>query len=91
MLLSVVVVVHDVGTKPGDGFGARLAMFAIDEYRHHVSPRLSGVVSCRFKPTCSVYGRAAIEKYGLMRGGGKAAYRIARCGPWTKAGTIDLP
>ena len=89
VMLSVLVVAHDVGSKPGDGFGARLAIFAIDEYREHLSPRLSRVVTCRFEPTCSVYGRAAIAKYGLVRGGGKAAWRIARCGPWTAAGTID--
>lgn len=91
VVLSVLVVAHDVGSKPGQGLGARLALIAIDEYRAHVSPRLSRVVTCRFEPTCSAYGRAAIAKYGLLRGGGRTAARIARCGPWTAAGTVDLP
>ena len=86
-----IVVAHDIGSQPGDGIGARLAISAIDGYRAVISPRLSSVVTCRFRPTCSVYGRAAIQKYGLARGAGKAVARIARCGPWTPAGTVDLP
>ena len=84
-----IVVAHDVGSRPGDGLGARMAIAAIDSYKARISPRLSGVVTCRFEPTCSVYGRAAIAKYGLARGGGKTVVRLARCGPWTPAGTVD--
>lgn len=86
-----VVIAHDAGSRPGNAFGARMAIAAIDAYRSTISPRLSGVVTCRFKPTCSLYGRAAIRKYGLARGGSKTVARIARCGPWTPAGTVDLP
>ena len=72
-------------------FGKQPALFAIDEYRAHVSPHLRGVVECRFTPTCSYYGRESIRKYGLLVGGAKAAWRIARCGPWTAPGTKDAP
>jgi uncharacterized protein len=41
---------------------------------------------CRFHPTCSEYAVNAIEKYGLLRGGLKAAWRILRCNPWNKGG-----
>jgi uncharacterized protein len=71
--------------------GTRGALAAIESYQAHVSPHLRGVVQCRFTPTCSHYGHAAIAKYGLLKGGAKTAWRIARCGPWTKAGTVDLP
>jgi putative component of membrane protein insertase Oxa1/YidC/SpoIIIJ protein YidD len=27
----------------------------------------------------------------LLVGGVKTFWRIARCGPWTKSGTVDLP
>jgi uncharacterized protein len=74
-----------------DRAGVRPALFAIDEYRAHVSPHLRGVVQCRFTPTCSAYGRESIRKYGLIVGGAKTAWRIARCGPWTKLGTVDPP
>ena len=69
----------------------RLAIAGIDAYRAHVSPHLSGYVTCRFKPTCSAYGREAIIKYGVIRGGAKTFVRIAKCGPWTKMGTVDRP
>ena len=71
--------------------GTHAALFAIEEYQAHVSPHLRGVVECRFTPTCSHYGHDAIAKYGLLKGGAKTAWRLARCGPWTKAGTVDLP
>jgi len=41
---------------------------------------------CRFKPTCSEYAIGAIEKYGFIRGGIKAIWRILRCNPWNKGG-----
>jgi|WetSurMetagenome_2_1015567.scaffolds.fasta_scaffold11195_4 uncharacterized protein len=41
---------------------------------------------CRFHPTCSEYAVNAIEKYGLLHGGLKAAWRILRCNPWNKGG-----
>ena len=71
--------------------GARTALAAIESYQAHVSPHLSGVVQCRFTPTCSHYGHDAIAKYGLLIGGAKTVGRLARCGPWTKAGTYDPP
>jgi putative membrane protein insertion efficiency factor len=71
--------------------GRRGALALIDEYRAHVSPHLRGVVVCRFTPTCSAYGRESIRKHGLIVGSAKTAWRIARCGPWTKQGTFDPP
>jgi putative membrane protein insertion efficiency factor len=41
---------------------------------------------CRFQPTCSQYGYQAIEKYGVLRGGTKIAWRILRCNPFSQGG-----
>ena len=41
---------------------------------------------CRFRPTCSEYGYQAIEKYGIIKGGTMALWRIVRCNPWNKGG-----
>lgn len=41
---------------------------------------------CKFQPTCSEYARIAIEKYGIIRGGIHALWRIVRCNPWSKGG-----
>ena len=72
-------------------FGTRPALFAIDQYRAYISPHLRGTITCRFTPSCSWYGHESIRKYGLILGGAKTAWRIARCGPWTKPHTVDPP
>lgn len=90
-LLVLVVVLHDSFVPHGRGLAARGALFLIDEYRAHISPRLRGRVTCRFQPTCSAYGRASIAKYGFGKGAAKTAWRIARCGPWTSPETVDRP
>lgn len=41
---------------------------------------------CRFKPTCSDYAIQALYKYGVIRGGLMAIWRIIRCNPWNKGG-----
>ena len=82
---------HDLLVPPRYAVDARAAMAAIESYQTHVSPHLRGRVQCRFTPTCSHYGHEAIAKYGLLVGGAKTVGRIARCGPWTKMGTVDLP
>jgi len=45
---------------------------------------------CRFQPTCSEYGYQAIEKYGVIRGGLMAFWRILRCNPWSKGGFDEV-
>jgi len=45
---------------------------------------------CRFKPTCSEYTISAIEKYGIIKGGIKATWRVLRCNPWSKGGWDPL-
>jgi len=41
---------------------------------------------CRFHPTCSEYGYQAIDKYGVIKGGFMALWRILRCNPFNKGG-----
>lgn len=90
VLLALLTV--DFLLPPQRQVSARLLLGAIDLYQATVSPLLgkSGV-RCRFQPTCSHYGEMAIRKYGTVRGSLKTLGRIARCGPWTPAGTVDLP
>lgn len=45
---------------------------------------------CKFRPTCSDYGHAAIEKYGLLKGVPMAIWRILRCNPCSKGGFDPL-
>lgn len=45
---------------------------------------------CRFHPTCSGYAIQAIEKYGLIKGGIKAIWRVLRCNPFNSGGFDPL-
>ncbi|MFA5048047.1 MAG: membrane protein insertion efficiency factor YidD [Patescibacteria group bacterium] len=45
---------------------------------------------CRFHPTCSEYGYQAVEKYGVIKGGIIAFWRILRCNPFNKGGIDQL-
>jgi len=76
---------------PYDQVTAKAGVAAIDAYRATVGALLhrTGIVRCRFEPTCSYYGEAVIKRYGIVRGGWMAAQRVFRCGPWTPAGTKD--
>jgi hypothetical protein len=69
-----------------------IALAGIHGYRRAVSPAAARIgLRCRFTPTCSRYAEAVIVRDGIARGGWKALKRVARCGPWTAAGTVDVP
>jgi len=63
-------------------------IFLIKLYQKFISPLTPG--KCRYYPSCSSYAVMAIEKYGLLRGGLKALYRVLRCNPFSKGG-VDYP
>ena|ERR1700681_295456 len=61
-----------------------LALWVLRLYKRWISPAFPP--SCRFVPTCSEYAMEAIERYGALRGGALAAWRILRCHPFAKGG-----
>lgn len=42
--------------------------------------------TCRFYPSCSHYGYQAVYKYGVIKGGLMAAWRVIRCNPFNPGG-----
>jgi uncharacterized protein len=69
-----------------------LALAGVHAYQRALSPLAARAgVRCRFTPTCSRYAEIAIARDGVVRGGWLALKRVARCGPWTNAGTEDEP
>jgi uncharacterized protein len=72
------------------GAPARLALVGcIRLYRVTLSGWIGG--QCRFYPSCSHYAEGAIRTHGAIRGSLMAAWRIARCGPFTPGGVDPVP
>ena len=61
-----------------------LALGLLRLYQRWISPALPP--SCRYAPTCSEYAMEAVERYGALRGGVMAAWRVGRCHPFAKGG-----
>lgn len=68
---------------------ARAALLLIRGYKAGVSPLMPP--ACRFVPTCSEYGYEAIAKYGIIRGGRLALWRLLRCNPFGGSGYDPVP
>lgn len=58
-------------------------------YQYCISPLL--LPSCRYSPTCSMYAREALLKYGVMKGIVLSIKRILRCHPWSRGGYDPIP
>ena len=67
----------------------KLMIRAIRFYQKFLSPLKS--TKCPYIPSCSQYGLEAIEKYGALKGGLLAAWRILRCNPFSKGGFDSVP
>jgi len=63
-------------------------IFLVKGYQKVISPLFPP--SCRFYPSCSEYAVQAFAKYGALKGGAKATWRILRCNPFNKGGFDPL-
>jgi len=65
--------------------GARAAVLGlIETYRRWVSPLAPP--ACRYLPSCSEYGAAAIDRHGLLKGALLTVARVLRCHPYARGG-----
>jgi putative membrane protein insertion efficiency factor len=71
------------------GAAKRVVLWTIRFYQRRISPWTPP--ACRFTPTCSHYTYEAIERFGLLKGFGLAAWRIGRCHPLCKGGYDPVP
>ncbi len=53
-------------------------------YKRWISPAFPA--ACRYVPTCSEYAMEAVERYGVVRGGLMAGWRLLRCHPLAQGG-----
>lgn len=67
----------------------RMMLSGIRGYRKYISPMKS--TKCPYYPTCSTYGLEAVEKYGPIKGGLMAVWRILRCNPFSHGGYDPVP
>jgi putative membrane protein insertion efficiency factor len=68
---------------------SKFFILLIRMYQYTISPLLPP--SCRFTPSCSVYGVEAIKKHGPFKGGWLTIKRISRCNPWGGNGYDPVP
>ncbi len=69
----------------------QLILLALIWVYQHTFSLLMPPNTCRFYPTCSHYGFEAIQKYGAIRGGLMAAWRVVRCNPFNPGGYDPVP
>jgi len=67
----------------------KLFIYLIKFYKKYISPMKS--TKCPYFPSCSDYGLEAVEKYGAVKGGLLALWRIIRCNPFSKGGYDPVP
>ena len=68
----------------------KILLTGIRFYQRYLSG-MKGGCTCKYYPTCSQYGLEAIEKYGALKGGALAVWRILRCNPFSKGGYDPVP
>ncbi len=61
----------------------------VKAWRAVISPIYGNV--CKYHPSCSAYGLAALETHGAFRGSWLTITRIIRCNPWSMGGVDYVP
>jgi hypothetical protein len=67
----------------------RVLLVPIAIYRRWISPGLPR--RCRYEPTCSAYAVGSIRRFGPIRGGLLATWRLLRCNPFSHGGFDPVP
>ena len=70
---------------------ARLPFLALIRLYQLTFSKMLPADTCRYYPSCSHYGYQSIFKYGILKGGIMAVYRILRCNPFSKGGYDPVP
>ncbi len=80
---------RDLPLRPGNV--PRFLVLALIRLYQKTISRALPPNTCRFYPTCSHYGYQAIYKYGVLKGGLMAAWRVLRCNPFNPGGYDPVP
>ena len=72
-----------------ESYMKKILIAMIRFYQKYISPYKG--TKCPYVPSSSQSGLEAIEKYGVIKGGLLAAWRILRCNPFSKGGYDPVP
>ena len=78
----------DLSRRPENQITARGYIGAVHVYQVVGRPLLEGRVACRYRPTCSDYSIAAVQKHGTLRGLVLTYKRIRSCTNEVPMGTV---
>ena len=67
----------------------KILIAAIRFYQKFISPLKKPC--CKYIPTCSEYAIISIKRFGVLRGGFMALWRILRCNRFFKGGYDPVP
>jgi putative component of membrane protein insertase Oxa1/YidC/SpoIIIJ protein YidD len=79
IVAASVLLIVDTTRPPSGRLVVCLAVSAITGYQHHLSPKLSGWVHCRYSETCSVYAKRMLTTHGLFKGSIETYRRLKSC------------
>jgi putative membrane protein insertion efficiency factor len=65
-----------------------LVLLPLLAYQRFISPALPQ--RCKYYPSCSAYAVQSVRELGVIRGTIVAAWRLARCNPWSNGGVDEL-
>ena len=88
-LIKSISLIKRVKHSNRNDYDETILIAAIKFYRRYLSPLKR--TKCPYFPTCSEYGLEAVEKYGALKGGLLAVWRILRCNPFSKGGYDPVP
>jgi uncharacterized protein len=77
--------------RSGEGVRTALVwvlLLPLRAYQRVISPALPR--RCKYEPTCSAYAAQALRELGPLRGTVVAAWRLARCNPFSHGGYDPL-
>lgn len=90
--IGTFLLVADLTRAPREQWSVAVALTGIAWYQQTLGPVIEAArVRCRFTPTCSRYAHTVISDFGAAKGSWLVLRRLAKCGPWTPAGTVDQP
>ncbi|MBI1353305.1 MAG: membrane protein insertion efficiency factor YidD [Acidobacteria bacterium] len=70
-------------------WGQKIVVFLLLFYKTQLSPFLPS--ACKYQPTCSMYAKEVVERFGVLKGLWLTTLRLLRCNPFARGGYDPAP